>query len=82
MRTEDDALVRLTATEEYYLRTALDLLIDEKGEGLAELVDLDPAAPGRDIAIGAITEQIDSVRRLSTRLKNAFAVLIIPTPED
>ena len=31
MRTEADALVRLTATEEYYLRTALDLLIDEKG---------------------------------------------------
>lgn len=82
MCTEADALVRLTATEEYYLRTALDLLIDEKGEGLAELVGLDPASTGRDIAIEAITEQIDSIRRLNARLKNAFAVLIIPTPED
>ena len=82
MRTEADALVRLTATEEHYLRTALDLLIDEKGEGLAELVGLDPASTGRDIAIEAITEQIDSIRRLNARLKNAFAVLIIPTPED
>lgn len=82
MRAEADALVRLTATEEYYLRTALDLLIDEKGEGLAELVGLDTASPGRDIAIEAITEQIDSIRRLNARLKNAFAVLIIPTPED
>lgn len=82
MRTEADALVRLTATEEYYLRTALDLLIDEKGEGLGGLVDLDTASPGRDIAIEAITEQIDSIRRLNARLKNAFAVLIIPTPGD
>lgn len=82
MRTEDDALVRLTATEEHYLRTALALLVDQKGDALCELAALDPASPGRGLAIEAINEQIDSIRNLAVRLRNAFAVFVVPDPED
>ena len=84
MRTEDDALVRLTATEEHYLRTALALLVDQKGDALCELSALDPASPGRGLAIEAITEQLKNIQRLAARLDDADAVFILPDtdPED
>ena len=84
MYTEDDALVRLTGAEERYLRTALALLIDEKTRGLAELSALDPASPGRGLAIEAITEQLKIIQRLAARLDDADAVFILPDtdPED
>ena len=82
MCTEDDALVRLTATEEHYLRTALALLVDQKGDALCELSALDPASPGRGLAIEAINEQIDNIRNLIVRLRDAIAVFVVPDPED
>ena len=97
MCTEDDALVRLTAAEEHYLRTALALLIaaeehylrialallvDEKTRDLAELDALDPASPGKGLAIEDITEQLKNIQRLAARLDGADAVFVLPDPED
>lgn len=82
MHTEDDALVRLTGAEERYLRTALSLLVDQKGDALRELAALDPASPGKDLATEAINEQIDNIRNLIVRLRDALAVFVVPDPED
>lgn len=82
MYTEDDALVRLTGAEERYLRTALALLVDQKGDALRELSALDPASPGKDLAAEAINEQIDNIRNLIVRLRNALAVFVVPDPEN
>lgn len=82
MHTEDDALIRLTGAEERYLRTALSLLVDQKGDALRELAALDPASPGKDLATEAINEQIDNIRHLIVCLRDAIAVFVVPDPED
>ena len=75
-------LFRLTSAEAHHLSTALALLIDEKTRGLAELAALDPASPGKDLAAEAINEQIDNIRNLIVRLRDALAVFVVPDPED
>lgn len=75
-------LFRLTRAEILHLSTALDLLIDEKTRGLAELAALDPTSPGKGLAIEATTEQIRGIKRLAARIDNAKAVFILPATED